>query len=84
MRAVWTGAITFGLVNVPVKAYGAVEDHDISFHQVHDKDGGRIRYERRCEVCGEEVEYKNIDKAYEEDGDTVIMTDEDFDALPEA
>jgi len=84
MRAVWTGAITFGLVNVPVKAYGAVEDHDISFHQVHDKDGGRIRYERRCEVCGEKVEYKNIDKAYEEDGDTVIMTDEDFDALPEA
>jgi len=84
MRAVWTGAITFGLVNVPVKAYGAVEDHDISFHQVHDKDGGRIRYERRCEVCGEKVDYKNIDKAYEEDGDTVIMTDEDFDALPEA
>lgn len=84
MRAVWTGAITFGLVNVPVKAYGAVDDHDISFHQVHDKDGGRIRYERRCEVCGEKVEYKNIDKAYEEDGDTVIMTDEDFDALPEA
>ncbi|MDO5668616.1 MAG: Ku protein [Corynebacterium sp.] len=84
MRAVWTGAITFGLVNVPVKAYGAVEDHDISFHQVHDKDGGRIRYERRCEVCGEKVEYKNIDKAYEEDGDTVIMTDEDFDLLPEA
>ena len=84
MRAVWTGAITFGLVNVPVKAYGAVEDHDISFHQVHDKDGGRIRYERRCEVCGEKVEYRNIDKAYEEDGDTVVMTDEDFDALPQA
>ena len=84
MRAVWTGAITFGLVNVPVKAYGAVEDHDISFHQVHDKDGGRIRYERRCEVCGEKVEYKNIDKAYESDGDTVVLTDEDFEALPEA
>lgn len=84
MRAVWTGAITFGLVNVPVKAYGAVEDHDISFHQVHDKDGGRIRYERRCEVCGEKVEYKNIDKAYESGDDTVIITDEDFDSLPEA
>lgn len=84
MRAVWTGAITFGLVNVPVKAYSAVEDHDISFHQVHDKDGGRIRYERRCEVCGEKVEYKNIDKAYESDGDTVVLTDEDFEALPEA
>lgn len=84
MRAVWTGAITFGLVNVPVKAYGAVEDHDVSFHQVHDKDGGRIRYERRCEVCGEKVEYKDIDKAYESGDDTVIITDDDFDSLPEA
>lgn len=84
MRAVWTGAITFGLVNVPVKAYSAVEDHDIRFHQVHDADGGRIRYERKCEVCGKKVEYKDIDKAYEEDGDTVIITDEDLKSLPEA
>lgn len=84
MRAVWTGSVTFGLVNVPVKAYGATEDHDLSFHQVHDKDGGRIRYERRCEVCGEKVEYKHIDKAFEEDGDTVVLTDEDLDSLPEA
>lgn len=84
MRAVWTGAITFGLVNVPVKAYSAVEDHDIRFHQVHDADGGRIRYQRTCEVCGKKVEYKNIDKAYEEDGDTVIITEEDLKSLPEA
>ena len=84
MRAIWSGSITFGLVNVPVKAYGATEDHDISFHQVHDEDGGRIRYERRCEVCGEVVEYSDIDKAFEEDGDTVVLTDEDFDSLPEA
>ncbi|WP_087116472.1 non-homologous end joining protein Ku [Corynebacterium urinipleomorphum] len=84
MRAIWSGSITFGLVNVPVKAYGATEDHDISFHQVHDEDGGRIRYERRCEVCGEIVEYSDIDKAFEEDGDTVVLTDEDFDSLPEA
>ncbi len=84
MRAVWTGAITFGLVNVPVKAYTAVEDHDISFHQVHDADGGRIRYERKCEVCGKKVEYKNIDKAYDDGDDTVIITDEDLKTLPEA
>ncbi len=84
MRAVWSGSISFGLVNVPVKAYSAVEDHDIHFHQVHDADGGRIRYERRCEVCGKKVEYENIDKAFEEDGETVVMTDEDFEALPEA
>lgn len=84
MRAVWTGAITFGLVNVPVKAYSAVEDHDVSFHQVHDADGGRIRYERRCEVCGKKVEYENIDKAYDDGDDTVIITEEDLDTLPEA
>lgn len=84
MRAIWTGAITFGLVNVPVKAYSATENHDVSFHQVHDADGGRIRYERRCEVCGEKVEYKDIDKAYESGDDTVIVTDEDFEALPES
>lgn len=84
MRAIWSGSITFGLVNVPVKAYGATDDHDISFHQVHDEDGGRIRYERRCEVCGEIVEYSDIDKAFEEDGETVVLTDEDFDSLPEA
>lgn len=84
MRAIWTGAITFGLVNVPVKAYSATENHDVSFHQVHDADGGRIRYERRCEVCGEKVEYKDIDKAYESGDDTVIVTDDDFEALPES
>ncbi|MBU8577946.1 Ku protein [Brevibacterium luteolum] len=84
MRAIWTGAITFGLVNVPVKAYSATENHDVSFHQVHDADGGRIRYERRCEVCGEKVEYKDIDRAYESGDDTVVVTDDDFEALPES
>ena len=84
MRAIWSGAITFGLVNVPVKLYAAEEDHDMSFHQVHDKDGGRIRYERRCEKCGEVVEYKHIDKAYEDDGKKIVITDEDFESLPEA
>ncbi|GGC78546.1 non-homologous end joining protein Ku [Tersicoccus solisilvae] len=84
MRPIWTGAITFGLVNVPVKLYGATEDHDVKFHQVHDADGGRIRYERRCEVCGEKVEYQHIDKAYDDGDRTVIVTDEDFKSLPAA
>lgn len=84
MRAIWNGSISFGLVNVPVKLYGATEDHDLSFRQVHDKDGGRIHYERRCEICGEKVEFKHIDKAYDEGEDTVVVTDEDFDALPES
>ena len=55
MRSIWKGAITFGLVNVPVKVYSATEDHDVSLHQVHDADGGRIRYQRRCEICGNVV-----------------------------
>jgi DNA end-binding protein Ku len=82
VRAVWTGAITFGLVNVPVKLYSATQDHDVSLHQVHGADGGRIRYERRCEVCGEVVEYSDIDKAYEEGGATVVLTGDDLEALP--
>ena len=53
MRAIWKGAIAFGLVNVPVKVYSATEDHDISLHQVHNADGGRIRYQRRCTSGGE-------------------------------
>jgi DNA end-binding protein Ku len=83
MRALWKGAITFGLVNVPIKLYPATEDHDISLHQVHDADGGRIRYQRRCEVCGKAVEYANIDKAYAEGKTTVVLTDEDLKSLPE-
>ncbi|WP_026536376.1 non-homologous end joining protein Ku [Arthrobacter sp. H14] len=82
MRAIWKGAIAFGLVNVPVKVYSATENHDIRLHQVHDKDGGRIRYQRHCEVCGEVVEYQHIDKAYDDGDRTVVLTDEDFDSLP--
>ncbi|MHA7264515.1 non-homologous end joining protein Ku [Arthrobacter sp. TMN-37] len=82
MRAIWKGAVAFGLVNVPVKVYSATEDHDIGLHQVHDKDGGRIRYQRRCEVCGEVVDYKNIDKAYDDGEHTVVLTEEDLNSLP--
>ncbi|MGG7510050.1 Ku protein [Plantibacter sp. YIM 135249] len=82
MRAIWKGAVTFGLVNVPVKVYSATEDHDVELHQVHDKDGGRIRYQRRCEVCGKVVTYEHIDKAYADGERTVILTDEDLASLP--
>ncbi|PWD50664.1 Ku protein [Serinibacter arcticus] len=83
MRSIWKGSLAFGLVNVPVKVYSATEDHDVSFHQVHAEDGGRIRYQRRCEVCGEVVTYDQIAKAYDsEDGQRVILTDDDFKALP--
>src|SRR5215470_13386617 len=84
MRSIWKGSIAFGLVNVPVKVYSATEDHDVKFHQVHAKDNGRIRYKRVCEVCGEVVEFRDIAKAYEsDDGQTVIITDDDISTLPE-
>lgn len=85
MRSIWKGSLAFGLVNVPVKVYSATEDHDIRFHQVHAADGGRIKYDRVCSVCGKSVQYSDIDKAYESpEGDRVIVTDEDFGKLPAA
>ncbi|MBO0676817.1 Ku protein [Mycolicibacterium sp. S2-37] len=78
MRAIWTGAVSFGLVNVPVKLYGATEDHDTPGHQVHDKDNGRIRYKRVCEECGEVVEYANITKGYEYGDQTIVLTADDL------
>jgi DNA end-binding protein Ku len=82
MRTIWKGALTFGLVNVPVKVYSATEDHDVPLHQVHEKDGGRIRYQRTCEVCGETVAYADIDRAYVDEGQTVVLTKDDLAALP--
>jgi DNA end-binding protein Ku len=82
MRAIWTGAITFGLVNVPVKVYSATEDHDVPLHQVHDADGGRIRYQRRCEIDGKIIPYEHIAKAYDDGERTVILTPEDLASLP--
>ncbi|MFC5676873.1 Ku protein [Aeromicrobium endophyticum] len=82
MRSIWKGAVSFGLVSVPVKVYSATENHDLPLHQVHDADGGRIRYQRRCEVCGKVVDYGDIDKAYDDGGQTVVLTDEDIKSLP--
>ncbi|GAA5053386.1 non-homologous end joining protein Ku [Nocardia callitridis] len=85
MRSIWKGSIAFGLVNVPVKVYTATEDHDIRFHQVHAKDGGRIKYDRICSIDGESVQYADIDKAYESpDGQKIVLTDSDFAKLPSA
>ena len=82
MRAIWKGAVAFGLVNVPVKVYAATEDHDVSLHQVHAADGGRIRYQRICEIDGEVVPYADIDKAYDDGEQTVVLTKDDIAALP--
>lgn len=85
MRAIWKGAVSFGLVSVPVRLYAATESHDISFRQVHAQDGGRIKYKRVCSIDGEEVAYADIAKGYEtEDGEMVILDDEDLAELPAA
>lgn len=83
MRAIWKGAVSFGLVNVPVRLFSATENHDVQFRQVHEKDGGRIRYQRVCSIDGEEVPYADIAKGYETaDGRMVILSDEDLKSLP--
>jgi DNA end-binding protein Ku len=85
VRSLWKGSVSFGLVSIPVKLYSATGGHDLRFHQVHEKDGGRIRYKRTCEVCGEVVAYSDIAKGFEsDDGRSAILTDEDLDALPVA
>ena len=83
MRAIWKGAISFGLVSIPVRLYTATEERDVSFHQVHRTDGGRIRYRRVCTTDGEEVPYADIAKGYElPGGEMVVLTDEDLADLP--
>jgi DNA end-binding protein Ku len=83
VRAIWKGAVSFGLVSIAVKLYSATEEKDIRFHQVHRTDGGRIKYKRTCSVDGEEVSYDDIAKGYDiGGGETVILTDEDFADLP--
>jgi len=83
MRAIWKGAVSFGLVSIGVRLYSATEEKDIRFHQVHREDGGRIRYKRVCSVDGEEVSYDDIAKGYDlGGGEMVILTDEDFADLP--
>jgi DNA end-binding protein Ku len=83
MRAIWKGAVSFGLVSIAVKLYSATEEKDIRFHQVHRTDGGRVKYKRTCSIDGEEVSYDDIAKGYDiGGGEMVILTDEDFADLP--
>ncbi|WP_449385229.1 non-homologous end joining protein Ku [Cellulomonas soli] len=83
MRAIWKGAVAFGLVNVPVRLYAATGEHEVALHQVHRADGGRIRYRRTCSVCGETVDTVDIAKGYETGaGELVVLTDEDLAELP--
>ena len=82
-RSMWKGAISFGLVTIPVAVYPATEEKSLKFNQLHDEDMGRIRYKRVCSVDGAEVEFDHIVKGYEVEKDRyVIVTDEDLDAVP--
>jgi len=83
MRSIWKGAVSFGLVTIPVKLYAATEQRDVAFHQVHREDGGRIRYRRVCQACGQEVPFADVAKGYElPTGEMVVLTDEDLADLP--
>ena len=82
-RAMWKGAISFGLVTIPVAVYPATEEKTLRFNQLHDDDLGRVRYKRVCEKDGEELSFEHIVKGYEYEKDHyVVLTDEDFDAVP--
>ncbi|MFD3697728.1 Ku protein [Streptomyces sp. NPDC058646] len=83
MRSIWNGAISFGLVSIPIKLVNATESHSISFRQIHLADGGRIRYRKVCELDGEELSGAEIGKGYEQaDGSIIPITDEDLAQLP--
>ncbi|MFD5489457.1 Ku protein [Streptomyces virginiae] len=83
MRPVWSGAISFGLVTIPIKVFPATESRSISFRQIHTADGGRIRYRKVCELDGEELTQEEIGRGYETATGTLVpVTDADLDAMP--
>ena len=85
MRAIFKASISFGLVNVPVKLYSAIEEHDIKAHQVHAHDGGQIGYQRVCKTCQKAVESRDIVKQYQTDeGGTVTLSEDDLAGIGEA
>jgi DNA end-binding protein Ku len=82
MRALWKGAITFGLITIPVRLYSAVQEKGLKFHMLHDEDAGRIKYKRECAKCGKEVSWDDIVKGYEYSKDHyVTFTEDELDTL---
>jgi DNA end-binding protein Ku len=80
-RSIWNGTIAFGLIAVPIKVHSATEDKSVHFHQVHDKDGARIRQKRMCSKEGKEVPYCEVAKGYEvREGEYVLLSKEEIDA----
>src|SRR5436309_3544811 len=82
-RTMWKGAISFGLVSIPIKVFPSTEVKGLSFNQLHDEDHGRIKYQRICSKCGEVVAFDHIVKGYEYEKDKyVVLTDEELDSVP--
>ena len=81
MKAIWTGAIGFGLVNIPVKILSAVEESSLDLDMLDTKDHARIRFKRVNENTGKEVAWENIVKGYDLDGKYVVLTEEDFEKI---
>jgi DNA end-binding protein Ku len=79
VKMIWKGAVSFGLITIPVRLYPAVQEKTVAFHQLHDRDGGRIFYTRTCSLCGEEVPYDHVVRGYEyEKGRYVALSDQDL------
>src|SRR5437764_101581 len=80
-RSIWNGTITFGLIAVPVKVHSATEDRSVHFHQVHAKDGARIKQKRLCSKEGKEVPYKEVARGYEvRSAEYVLLSKDEIDA----
>ncbi len=77
MKMIWKGAISFGLITIPVRLYPATEEKTVAFHQLHDRDGGRILYTRTCTLCGEEVPFEHILRGYEYEKDRYVSLSDD-------
>ncbi len=83
MRPIWKGAITFGLITIPVRMFSAIEEKSLRFHQLHNEDHGRIRYKRVCAACGKEVAWEEITKGYEYEKDRyVVFSEDELERLP--
>jgi DNA end-binding protein Ku len=77
MKSLWKGSLTFGLVNIPVRLYSAVEEKSLRFHLLHEEDGGRIKYQRTCAKCGKEVTWDDIVKGFEYSKDHYVTFGQD-------
>src|SRR5687767_3542647 len=79
IRSIWSGALNFGLINIPVKLYSAVNEKELPFHFLHKEDFSPIRFAKICRADGREIPYKDIVRGYEyQEGDYIVLTDEDF------